>query len=104
MIHPCHFKLFYRIVRSHQILGSVKNVTVSVMILLSLISVRICIQGRFQMLEFPAVEFRIYAPHEISNVDLTVFDWPLSKLCNDLNLLSCEKKCGFRFFNPTMIW
>jgi hypothetical protein len=39
------------------------------------------------MLEFPAVEFRIYAPHEISNVDPTVFDWPLSKLGNDVDLL-----------------
>jgi len=44
------------------------------------------------MLEFSAVEFRIYAPHEIRNVDLTVFDWPLSKLCNDVDLLCCDKK------------
>ena len=47
LIYPCHFNLFYRIVGSHQILGCVYNVTVSVINLFSLISVRICIQGRF---------------------------------------------------------
>jgi hypothetical protein len=43
LIYPCHFNLFYRIVGSHQILGCVYNVTVSVINLFSLISVRICI-------------------------------------------------------------
>ena len=49
------------------------------------------------MLEFPAVESRIYAPHEISNVDLTVFDWPLSKLCSDVDLLCCDKNVPLDF-------